>query len=175
MTSALPFRAALSAPSLLVDLFEPWSRVYSDSTLIATLVVFGHVGALLLAGGTAITLDRGTLRAARETESRPRHLVELGVAHRLVVAGLAMSVITGLLLFASDVETYFVSRVFWTKMTLVALLLANGWRMTRAEGTLRLVPADAEPGWRRLRVTALVSLVLWFAIALAGVTLVNAA
>ena len=156
-------------------MFELWSSIYSDSKLIATLVVFGHIASLMFAGGLAITMDRGTLRAARTADSRSRHLVDLAGAHRIVMAGLALSAATGLLLFASDVETYFVSWVFWTKMTLIALLLANGWNMTRIGRQLRLAPADAEPGWRHLRIAALASLVLWFAIALAGVALVNAA
>jgi hypothetical protein len=158
-----------------VQLFEPWSRIYSDSKLVATLVVFGHVGSMLFAGGLAITLDRATLRAVRAVESRSRHLAELAGAHRIVVSGLALSALTGLLLFASDVETYFVSWVYWTKMTMVVLLLANGWKMTRVEASLRLAPDDAESGWKKLRLSAMVSLFLWFAIALAGVALVNAA
>ena len=165
----------VTAPAVLVKLFEPWSGIYADSTIIATLVVFGHIAALMFAGGLAITLDRATLRAVRSMESRPSHLAELAGAHRIVVSGLALSAVTGLLLFASDVETYFVSWIYWTKMTMIVLLLTNGWNMSRVEGALRLAPADAEPGWRRMRMAAMVSMVLWFAIALAGVALVNAA
>jgi hypothetical protein len=165
----------MTAPAFLVRLFEPWSGIYGDSKLVATLVVFGHIASMLFAGGLAITLDRATLRAVGAVESRSQHLVELAGAHRIVVTGLAMSAVTGLLLFASDVETYFVSPVYWTKMALVALLLANGWNMTRVESGLRTAKSDAEPGWRQLRVAAVASLVLWFAVALAGVALVNAA
>ena len=165
----------MTAPAALVHFFEPWSTIYADSKLIATMVVFGHVAALMFAGGLAIVLDRGTMRAVRSVDTRPRHLAELAGAHRVVVSGLALSVVTGLLLFASDVETYFVSWIFWTKMGLIVLLLANGYGMTRTESALRSAPADAEPGWRRMRFAALASLVLWFVIALAGVALVNAA
>lgn len=165
----------MTTPVALVQLFGPWSTLYADSKLIATLVVFGHIASLMFAGGHAITCDRGTLRAVRAPESRSRQLGELAGAHRIVIAGLAFSAVTGLLLFASDVETYFVSWVYWTKMAMIVLLLTNGFFMTKAEAALRLAPADAEPGWRRLRFAAIVSLVLWFAIALAGVALVNAA
>ena len=165
----------MTAPAALVQLLEPWSTIYADSKLIATLVVFGHIASLMFAGGFAITLDRGTMRAVRLSDFRSRHLAELAGAHRVVISGLALSAVTGLLLFASDVETYFVSWIFWTKMALIVILLANGYRMQRIEGALRLAPADAEPGWRRMRVAALVSLALWFIVALAGVALVNAA
>jgi hypothetical protein len=165
----------MTAPTFLVNLFEPWSGIYADSKLIATVVVFGHIASLMFGGGLAIVCDRGTLRAVRSPDARSRHLAELAGAHRMVIAGLALSAVTGLLLFASDVETYFGSWVYWTKMSLIVLLLLNGWNMTRVEGALRLAPADAEAGWRMMRVAALASLVLWFAIAFMGVALVNAA
>ncbi len=165
----------MTTPALLVDLFDPWSQIFSDSRLVATLVVFGHIAAMLLAGGLAITLDRATLRAFRASEMRTRQLADLSTAHRVVVTGLAMSVVTGVMLFASDVETYFVSGIYWTKMALVVALLANGWNMTRVEAALSKSPSDADAGWKQLRIAATVSLVLWFAIAFAGVALVNAA
>ena len=164
----------MATPSTLVTLCEPWAQFYSDSKTAQTLVVYGHVAAMLFAGGLAITLDRATLRAAADKEARPRQLTELGAAHRLVITGLVVSVVTGLLLFAADVETYFVSWVYWTKMGLIVLLLANGYMMTRAEALLKS-GGDVDAGWTKLRVSAIASLFLWFAIALAGVTLVNAA
>lgn len=165
----------MNAPEWLVRFVEPWSQLYGDSVLIATLVLFGHIAALVFAGGLAVTLDRGTLRAVRGTpEVRARQLDELALAHRLIVAGLALSFFTGVLLFAADVETYFSSWIYWTKMTLIALLLINGFIMTRIEQRIRSSSGSA-PVWRRLRWTAIASLVLWFAIAFAGVALVNAA
>jgi hypothetical protein len=164
----------MTPPAALVQLVEPWSRLYADSTAIATAVVYGHVAALLFAGGQAVTLDRGTLRAARDESLRPRQLGDLAAAHPLVIGGLTVSVLTGLLLFTADLESYYGSPVFWTKMALIALLLANGYRMTRAEAQLRAGADDAAAAWRRLRATAVVSLALWFLIVLAGVALVNA-
>src|SRR5690242_14626162 len=80
----------------------PWSHAYSSSKTLATVVTFGHVASLLLAGGIAVASDRGTLRALRlAAAERGRHLEELAGVHRLVVTGLALSVVTGLLLFAS--------------------------------------------------------------------------
>lgn len=166
----------MSPPEALVRLFEPWSQLYSDSKLLPTLVTFGHIAALVFAGGLAVTLDRATLRACRgPTELRWRQLDELAAAHRLVITGLALSFVTGVLLFSADLETYFVSWIYWTKMALIVLLLSNGYAMTRAESRIRSAPNAADDiGWKRLRSTAAVSMTLWFAIAFAGVALVNA-
>jgi hypothetical protein len=165
----------MQAPELLVRLTEPWAQLYSDSGVVSTLVVFGHVAALVFAGGLAVTLDRATLRAARTGgELKARQLDELASAHRMVLAGLALSVVTGVLLLAADVETYLGSWIYWTKMALVALLLVNGYVMTRTERAIRAA-SDAAALWARLRRTAIGSLVLWFTIAFAGVALVNAA
>lgn len=167
----------MSAPAALVGLAEPWSQLYSDSAVLQTLVVFAHVAALVFAGGLAVTLDRGTLRAARgASEIRWRQLEALRAAHRVVLTGLALSMVSGVLLFAADVETYFGAWIFWVKLGLIAALLANGFVMTRAESRIGSTPNAADDaGWRTLRATAMASIVLWFAIAFMGVALVNAA
>jgi hypothetical protein len=167
----------MTAPEALVRFFEPWSQLYSDSKLIPTVLVFAHIAALVFGGGLAVTLDRATLRAARgPAEFRWRQLDELAAAHRLVLIGLALSFVTGVLLFTADLETYFVSWIYWTKMTLIVLLLANGYTMTRAESRIRSTPnAVDDVGWNRLRRTAAISITLWFVIAFAGVALAEAA
>lgn len=160
----------------LARLAEPWAHLYADSKIVATIVTFAHIASLLMAGGLAVATDRSTLRALRlAAAERGRHLEELAGVHRMVVGGLALSVITGLLLFASDVETFLGSWVFWLKMALICVLLANGYVMTRAEGALRADAAEGALAWGRLRRSALVSVGLWYAITLAGVALVNVA
>jgi hypothetical protein len=167
----------MAVPASLVRLAEPWSQLYGDSTVLQVLVVFGHIAALVFAGGLAVTLDRGTLRASRgSSEIRWRQLAELRAAHRLVLVGLSLSAVTGLLLLTADLETYFGSWIFWAKAGLILSLLGNGYAMTRLEARIGSSPNAADDdGWRRLRLTAALSIFLWFAIALAGVALVNAA
>ena len=162
------------APAGLVSLFEPWASLYSDSKLIATLVLFGHIAALLFAGGFAVALDRATLRAAASPERRKQHLEDLAGSHRIIVSGLVVSATTGLLLFTADIESYFGSWVFWTKMGLIVFMLLNGYGIMRAEKFLKNGGNEAE-GWSQLKRTAIASLVFWFAIAFMGVALVNAA
>jgi uncharacterized membrane protein len=168
--------SSASTSAALARLFEPWAHLYADSKLVATIVTFGHVASLLMAGGLAVTTDRATLRALRfAAAERGRHLDDLSGVHRLVVGGLTLSLLTGVLLFASDVETFVGSWIFWLKMGMICVLLGNGYAMTRAENSLRDDAAEASPAWTRLRRTALISVGLWYVITLAGVALANVA
>lgn len=166
----------VAPPQLLVDLADPWATLYGHSKVLATLVGFLHVAPIVVGGGLAIALDRSTLRLHHaEPGARARHLTELASAHRVVLIGLVLSFVSGVALFAADVETYFVSWIFWLKMGFILVLLANGARMNRTERTLRVAGANADVQWHRLRSQAITSLVLWLTITLAGMALLNLA
>jgi hypothetical protein len=129
---------------------------------------------MMTAGGFALASDRSTLRAATaEDGERIRHLRELSGIHPLVVGALAVTALSGLLMFAADLENLAVSPIFWMKMGLIALLLFNGYTMLQTERRLRLNPVDGRQ-WIRLRTASLLSLALWFAVVLAGSILPNA-
>ena len=164
----------MSAPASLVKLLEPWSHAYGDSKVLPTIVTFAHIAALVFAGGYAITLDRFTLRAFRSSALRASQLEELSRSHRLVISGLTLSAISGVLLFTADIETFWTSAIWWTKATLIVLLLLNGFGITKLESRLRATGDNADAAWRNLRRTAIASIILWLAVALAGVALVNA-
>jgi hypothetical protein len=91
-----------------------------------------------------------------------------------VLVGLTITFLSGVLLFLSDVKTFWSSWVFWLKMALIAGLLLNGFIMTRAENSLRTVDArEDDRAWTHLHHTAFASLVLWYAITLVGIALVS--
>jgi uncharacterized membrane protein len=166
----------LAVPQLLADLADPWAKVYGHSRVIATAVGFLHVAPIVIGGGLAIALDRSTLRVRQdEPAARARHLSELGAGHGVVIGALALSMLSGVALLAADLETYFDSRIFWIKMGLIAVLLANGAVMNRTERALRAAGGGADVQWRRLRTIAITSLALWLTITLAGVALLNLA
>jgi hypothetical protein len=147
----------------------PWAAVYNNSKLVVAAVTFVHLAGLLMAGGSAVAFDRTTLRfSAGSGDQRRMHLDELAAVHRVVLAGLFLVMVSGVLMLAADAATLLVSWAFWVKMALVTLLLANGLAMTRAERTLRRAP---DTDWGRLRLGAMASLVLWFAVVLASVAL----
>jgi hypothetical protein len=176
--------ALASVLDSLVALAQPWKDLYDDSTPLSVGVVYVHLAALLVGGGLALATDRATLRVGRGTAAdRARHLTELGLTHRPVIAALGVAFVSGVALFFSDVETFAGSIVFWVKMGLVATLLLNGLVMTRIEGALRrhateLHGARVEPHedsilWQRLRASAVASGALWLITLLAGVTLTS--
>lgn len=166
----------VTAPDALAAIVKPWAQLYSQSKTIATLVTFVHVAAVVVGGGLALSLDRATLRArASDQESRVRHLAELDGAHRIVLSALSLSLLSGVALLAADLDTFLGSWVFWLKMSLLVLLLANGAMMRRAERAIDTLDGDVEQSWGRLCTAALTSVALWLIVVLAGVALTNVA
>jgi hypothetical protein len=155
----------LIAAAGAAGLVHRWAKFYGDRTSVSTAVTFLHLAGVLVAGGFAIVTDRASLRLApEEGPEQARRLDEIAAVHRWVIGGLILTAVTGVLMLCADLDTYLHSAVFWTKMGLVALLLANGyWRM-RAEAALRV----GGVAWRRFRQTSVASLALWFAVLLAG-------
>ena len=153
------------------DAIVSWASFFANHSAVRTAVVFAHIGGLTAGGGCAIAADRATLMVPRDDErARTAQLRSLEGIHRVVMLGLISIVVSGLLLLASDINTFLYSKVFWLKMGLVALLLVNGLVLRRAEHQARDGAGDA---WMTLRTTSIASLVLWLSVALAGVTLTN--
>jgi hypothetical protein len=164
----------MKPPEFLVSLFQPWNDFYSHSKTAATIVIFLHIGGLLLAGGFAIAADRATIRSmGRSPDARAAQLKELATIHRWVITGLAVVIASGAALLASDFETFWGSWIYWLKMALVVVLLVNGLRMTQVENALELDPSETSPKWNVLHRTAVTSMVLWFATTFLGVALAN--
>jgi len=92
--------------------------------------------------------------------------------HRCSQAPFALSFVSGLLLFLSDVDEFLASPWFWVKLGFVGLLLVNGFVMTRTE---RALANGGDQGmlWGRLRTISVLSLTLWIATTLVGVALTN--
>lgn len=168
-----PMDLAHAATGALATAVAPWSRLYAHSKAVSSAVTFLHVAPLVFGAGTAFVMDRTTLRVSREgAAERERHLHELERVHRVVITGLTFSFLSGVLFFLADVETFVGSFLFWGKLTLVALLLANGLLLKQTEHAL-LTASDSALLWHRLRTLSIVSAVLWLASTLAGVLLLQ--
>jgi len=161
----------------LTQLFAPWNELYANSRLIESLVTSLHLVAMMIGGGIAIAADRDTLRATRTSAGMgPEVLERLTGTHRPVLLALTVLLLTGLALATADIETFSQSPAFLIKLSIVALLVINGAVLVTTERQLgRGAPVEAVPRlWRRLRLTARFSLVLWVCTVVAGAVLVNA-
>lgn len=151
---------------------DPWNRLFSHSKIVAGTVTGSHIISLMFAGGLAIGADRTTLRVDRsDTAAREGQVREIRAVHAPVLVWLVVLLVSGVLLAASDVETFLPSAWFWLKIGLVVLLLINGSVLTATERRLGSGLTDA--GWMRLRTLAWVSIALWTATAVVGIVLSN--
>ena len=155
----------------MTELLIFWGSLYSNHAAIRTLIAFCHVGALIVGGGAAMVADWSLLKGSDDDDWSRRTLLEgLEGTHRFVLASLMIIGVSGVLLFASDYETFIYSRFFWIKMGLVAALIINGALLLRAE---RRAMSGDERAWHLLRSTAIASITLWFLTTLGGVALPN--
>ena len=158
-------------PAFLPHTVAAWAALYSGSAVVRTLVSFVHVAGLVSGGGAAVAADRATLLATRKGAAVGRAQIDsIHNVHRIVLIGLTGVIVSGLMLFAADVETYAVSRLFWIKMGMVAALMMNGAILVRLG---RGGKTPDERMRRTLRWTAAISLSLWFLTTLAGAGLPN--
>jgi hypothetical protein len=165
----------MSLVSIATEVAAPWARLYNDSKVLSTGITFVHLAGLLGAGGFAIAADRATLRLrGGDLTAIVRHLGELEAIHRPVIIGLLLTLGSGLLMLAADTESLLPSLLFWIKMGVVTLLLANGAMLQRAERDLRTGRGSPASAWRRLRRSATASLALWFGSVLLGTALLSA-
>jgi hypothetical protein len=155
----------------VANILETWASFYANQSGVRTIIGFLHVAGLLTGGGFALAADRMTLIARRqETSMRITQLQALKNTHRIVVVGLVVTFVSGLLLFGADTDTFLYSKIFWIKMTLMVLLMINGFMLMRAESSAERGEAR---GWARLTGTSVASIVLWFLTTLAGAALPN--
>ncbi len=156
---------------MLTSIIESWNALYANHAALRTAIEFTHIAGLAAGGGCAVVADLTAIAAPRGgPASAAARLQLLGQTHRIVVLGLVALTVSGVLLFAADVDTYLYSLIFWLKMGFMALLLVNGAWLLVVER--RAVTGGAR-AWARLRQTATVSLVLWSVTTLAGAALTN--
>lgn len=158
----------------LVAATAPWAELYGNNPVLQNAVAFGHLGGMVLSGGLALATDRFVVSKRRVTiEERRRHLAAAPAIHGWVILGLGLTMVSGMLMLAADLEYLIAARAFWIKMGLVALLLTNGFLIKRQENILNKTHPKISRHWRRLRHLSAMSLTLWFAVVLAGVTMGN--
>jgi hypothetical protein len=163
----------MTLPTLLASTIDSWAAFYDAHRMVSVAVRYVHVAGLVVGGGTALATDRQVLKTLRSGPTgRASTVAALHESHRVVVPALALVVLTGLLMTASDTATFLGSPLFWTKMGLVGLLLLNGVGLLAAE---RAVARERASGWAWLGLTSAASLLLWLVILFFGIWLTAAA
>lgn len=152
-----------------------WAAYYSDHQMISLTVRYVHLAALMVGGGTALAIDRVVLGTARRRtqDRREAAMTALSGSHRVVVPALIVVAITGVLMTAADWSTFEASRLFWIKMALFAMLVANGGALVAAER--RYADGVALEKWRRVVIASGASVLLWLVILWVGEWLTVAA
>jgi hypothetical protein len=162
----------MALPSFLTSAIDSWAAVYDAHRMVSVTVRYLHLAGLVVGGGTALAADRRVLKAAGSGPAeRPTTLAAIRASHRVVVPALVLVVVTGGLLVASDLSTFLGSRLFWSKIGFVALLLLNGAGLLLAERAA----SRGGRGWSWLVLTSAASLVLWLVTLFLGVWLTAAA
>lgn len=120
-----------------------------------------HLLALALIGGAILVVDLRLLGLGL----RGQPLADLArEAQRWLAGGLAVMIATGLLLFSSEAMKCYYNQAFWIKMSALAPAIVFAFTVRR-----KVAAADenrVRPVWRKL--TALVSMALWFVVAASG-------
>lgn len=156
------------------DLAEPWAKFYKDNEWVRTTMMVLHLGALLIGGGLALAADRLTLRALRANRRDASVLDEQHQVHPVIIGSLVAFFASGIGMSLANVEKYATSWIYWVKMALVALLLLNGLWMLLIEKRVTRDPAPTNKAWGTLRRVCSSSALLWMAITLFGVLLIEA-
>lgn len=146
--------------SVTSNVIARWAHLYSNSKGLSTTITFMHFAGMLVGGGFAIVADRDAFRISRDA-APARELQEMLMVHVWVIGGLTAAVASGLLMMLADVHTYATSMVFWIKIGLFLLLVANGFGRIRSEAAI-LNGAAGGRTW--LRRTSVASAVLWLAV-----------
>ncbi len=158
----------------LETFLKPWADFYGHTKLLQAGVEFLHVGGLVVGGGFALASDRAALRSLKADLEQQKHVLrDFTAVHTPVIMALSVSVTSGIVMLTTDIGTFLTSPVFWTKMTLVLLLLANGYLVKRTEEQLNADPSPGNPAWPRFKFGAMASITLWLSTTLAGVILLN--
>ncbi|MBZ5496999.1 MAG: hypothetical protein LAP85_11405 [Acidobacteriia bacterium] len=159
---------------LLVGVAAWWSSYYGNHQVASVTIRFLHLAGLIMGGGTGLFADRQVLRAARSAPGeREAVLATLSRAHAHVISWILIVGITGALMTAADTATFLASKVYWAKMILVGLLIANGVALFFVERRTRRLGAASE--WSRLVIVSTISAVLWLVTLFMGTLLTVAA
>lgn len=123
-----------------------------------------HITGITLLAGAAFLFDLRLLGASRE-------LPVMGLARHLLPwskRGLVLIVPSGFLLFITNAVALANNPVFWLKMMLLVTAGLNAWLFHRSTDRMQNSWQDKQRPPARLRIFALLSMLLWIAVITCG-------
>jgi hypothetical protein len=148
-----------------------WSGVYRGNDVVQLLAGLGHILSILYGARFALAGDRAALRAERKPAAqRAALLAQIGNAHRPVLIGLGLALLTGLAQLLAQLSYLPRSPWAWLKLLGLVALLANG-RVIQVAGARLRANAEQPRAWRTLRAAARRSLALWAVLVVLGLLL----
>jgi hypothetical protein len=151
------------------EITDAWASIYANSPATRSAIMFAHVGALVVGGGTAIAADLDAMRKLRRAEAANVDFDQLQGTHRLVISCLSIVVASGVALMLADFDSYVASTAFWIKMAVFVALIVNGALLVRAPNS----GGDAARVRRRVRTLIAASVTLWLVTTLLGTVVPN--
>jgi hypothetical protein len=139
------------------------ARAMKSARYIYPVVNAAHILGLATLFGSILALDLRLLGAFRSIPVQPL----ARVLPRIAAGGLATAVVTGALLFTVEPQDYAANRAFLTKAALVLLGILHALYLQSTDRWRRLAHGGGAIGLS-VRISALVSLMLWTATILAG-------
>jgi len=136
------------------------SLALRNSRVAVPIVETIHLLAIALAVGTIMVIDLSILGVGMRRQAVPKITRELAP---LTWIGFGVALLTGLLLFWSEAAKISCKPVFWVKMGLLAATFVFHLTVHR-----RATMPDPSMAPGRARMTAALSLTLWFAVAFGG-------
>jgi hypothetical protein len=129
------------------------------SPLVFPILEVFHIAGFALSIGTIAIVDFRLLGFGMRHETAAELVSDL---HLWTLSGIILMLFTGLLMFSSDPDMYYLNTAFNIKMTLLVLGIVFNYTIHR-----KAILAGAPPG--KNKVIALVSLALWVGVVFCGI------
>jgi hypothetical protein len=153
------------APHFLIALEQSWlGAAIRQSTWAYPVANVGHILALTVFAGAVAIMDARLLGAF--AAAPPGVLVR--PARRLAALALLAMAGTGFMLFTAEASHVALNRVFQVKLVLITLGILNALLIARAVDRVMADTPALRPMPTRIRAAALVSLIIWLAVAACG-------
>jgi hypothetical protein len=159
---------------MLGHIIESWAEYYGNHQLASVAIRFFHLTGIVLGGGAGLITDWQIMKSAFKVNADFDILLkQLSRAHYYVVPWMFVLALTGALMTAADAHSFLVSKVYWIKISLIALLVFNGIALLLLESRIRR--AGIQAVWGKLTAVSSISAILWQTILFVGVYLTVAA